>query len=85
MLSGGGGSSGWAHKLLVPLVLLAAAGAAAPFFLLPYDRLTHTCVDPFAFKSVLDYESERFASNAYATSVTVFTYVLPVSNKENEN
>ena len=63
------------------MVLLAAAGAAGPFFLLPYDRLTHTCVDPFAFKSVLDYESERFASNAYATGVTVFTYVLPVSQE----
>lgn len=71
--------SSWTHKLVIPLIVLLAAGAAAPFFLLPYEKISHTCTEPLAFKAVMDYESEKFTANLYSTLVTVFTYVLPVS------
>ena len=70
------------HKIMIPLVLLLAAGAAAPFFLLPYDKLSHTCTDPFRVMFVLDTESDKFTADLYSTLVTVFTYVLPVSKIE---
>ena len=66
------------HKIMIPLVLLVAAGAAGPFFLLPYDKLSYTCTDPFKVMKVLETDSEKFTINLYSTFVTVFTYVLPV-------
>ena len=66
------------HKIMIPLVLLVAAGAAAPFFLLPYDKLSYTCTDPFMVMDVTKTDSEKFTINLYSTFVTVFTYVLPV-------
>jgi hypothetical protein len=66
------------HKILIPVVLVVAAGAAAPFFLLPYDKLSHTCTDPFRVMNVLETDSEKFTLDLYSTFVTVFTYVLPV-------
>ncbi len=36
-----------AQKIVIPLVLFLAAGAAVPFFLIPYEKLAHTCTDPF--------------------------------------
>ncbi len=55
-----------------------SAGAAAPFFLLPYDKLSHTCTDPFRVMHVLETDSEKFTLDLYSTFITVFTYVLPV-------
>ena len=72
------------HKLLIPLVVLLAAGAAAPFFLLPYEKLSHTCTDPYGVLDVLDTESESFTIDLYSTLVMVFTYVLPVSYCSNQ-
>ena len=68
-----------AQKVVIPLILLLSSGAAVPFFLIPYDKLAHTCTDPFKIMDVTDIESENFSSNIYSTIVTVFTYVLPVS------
>ena len=73
-----------AHKILIPIVLLLAAGAAAPFFLLPYEKLSHTCTDPYGVLDVLDTESESFTIDLYSTLVMVFTYVLPVSYCSNQ-
>ena len=71
------------HKIMIPLVLLVAAGAAAPFFLLPYDKLSYTCTDPFMVMDVTKTDSEKFTINLYSTFVTVFTYVLPVRGSLN--
>ena len=60
------------------MVILVSAGAAAPFFLLPYDKLSHTCTDPFRVMHVLETDSEKFTLDLYSTFITVFTYVLPV-------
>ena len=72
-----------AHKILIPLVLLLTAGAAAPFFLLPYDKLSHTCTDPMKVTNIheLETESEKFTVDLYSILVTVFTYVLPVGQQ----
>ena len=66
------------HKILIPLVLLFAGGAAGPFFLLPYEKLSHTCTDPFRVMFILETDSPKFTADLYSTLVTVFTYVLPV-------
>lgn len=70
--------SSWAHKILIPLVLLLTAGAAAPIYLLSYEKLSHTCTDPFRVMFVTDSASPSFHFDLYSTIVTVFTYVLPV-------
>ena len=67
-----------AQKIVIPLVLFLSAGAAVPFFLIPYERLAHTCTDPFRVMNITDFESEKFTTNLYSTVVTVFTYILPV-------
>jgi hypothetical protein len=61
-------------------VLLLSSGVASPFFLIPYDKLAHTCTDPFRVMDVTDVDSDKFVANLYSTVVTVFTYVLPVSS-----
>ena len=68
------------HKILIPVVLLVAGGAAGPFFLLPYDKISHTCTNPYKIFELdkLNSESEKFSIDLYSTFVTVFTYVLPV-------
>jgi hypothetical protein len=66
------------HKILIPVVLLVSAGAAGPFFLLPYEKLSHTCTDPFRVMHVLETDSEKFPIDLYSTFITVFTYVLPL-------
>lgn len=71
-------SSSWIHKMVIPLVVLLAAGAAAPFFLLPYESLSHTCTDPFRVLNVTNMESEEFSLDLYSTLVMVFTYILPL-------
>lgn len=66
------------QKILIPVVLLLSAGAAGPFFLIPYEKLGHMCIDPFKIETVLDTESKDFTFSLYSTIVTVFTYFLPV-------
>jgi len=67
-----------AHKILIPIVLLIAAGAAWPIYLMSYEKLSHTCTDPFRFMFVLETESMTFEYDLYSTIVTVFTYILPI-------
>jgi len=67
-----------AHKILIPIVLLLTAGAAVPIYLLNYEKLSHTCTDPFRIMFVADTTSQNFTYDLYSTVVTVFTYVLPV-------
>lgn len=67
-----------AHKILIPVILFVSAGAAAPFFMLSYEKLAHTCTDPFRVMFVLDTSSSTFKADLYSTVITVFTYVLPV-------
>lgn len=59
-------------------MLLLAAGAAWPIYLLSYQKLSHTCTDPFRIMFVTDTESSMFHFDLYSTIVTVFTYVLPI-------
>lgn len=81
------------HKILIPVVLIVAAGAAGPFFLLPYEEVSHTCTDPFkAMKEVIKQQKDSGGDgetttmdqfsvyDLYSTFVTVFTYILPVRN-----
>ena len=67
-----------AHKILIPIVLLLTAGAAVPIYLLKYEKLSHTCTDPFRVMFVTDTQSPQFEFDLYSTVVTVFTYVLPI-------
>jgi len=66
------------HKILIPIVLLLSAGAAAPVYLLNYEKLSHTCTDPFRVMFVADTTQANFKYSLYSTVVTVFTYVLPI-------
>lgn len=68
-----------AHKILIPIVLLLTAGAAVPIYLLKYEKLSHTCTDPFRVMFVTDTQDpKQFTFDLYSTVVTVFTYVLPI-------
>lgn len=67
-----------AHKVVIPIVILVTAGAAVPIYLLNYEKLSHTCTDPFRVMFVTDSSSPTFHFDLYSTVVTVFTYVLPV-------
>jgi len=65
------------HKIFIPLTILFTAGAAVPIYLLDYEKLSHTCTDPFRVLFVTDSRSDSFHYDLYSTLVTAFTYVLP--------
>jgi uncharacterized membrane protein len=67
-----------AHKIVTLVVVLVAAGAAVPIYLLNYEKLSHTCTDPFRVMFVTNTDSPTFHFDLYSTVVTVFTYVLPI-------
>lgn len=67
-----------AQKILIPVVLMVAAGAACPLYLLPYERLGHSCTDPFKAQNVLESDSNTFYSDLYSTIVSVFVYAFPI-------
>ncbi|XP_040572595.1 uncharacterized protein [Lepeophtheirus salmonis] len=68
----------WRHKILIPSVLLICAGAAAPFFLIPYEKLSYTCIDPFRAQYIVDTGSDTFPFDIYSTIVSILTYALPL-------
>eukprot|EP00096_Caligus_rogercresseyi_P006971 TRINITY_DN2411_c0_g1_i1.p1 TRINITY_DN2411_c0_g1~~TRINITY_DN2411_c0_g1_i1.p1 ORF type:complete len:343 (+),score=101.23 TRINITY_DN2411_c0_g1_i1:156-1184(+) len=68
----------WRHKILIPSVLLICAGAAAPFFLIPYDKLGYTCLDPFRAQYIMDTASETFPFDIYSTVISILSYALPL-------
>jgi len=75
-----------AHKILIPVVLLIAAGAAAPLFLLKYEKvsksLSYSGSDPVRMSMLIlggvNEDQDFFHYDLYSTVVTVFTYVLPL-------
>lgn len=67
-----------AQKILIPVILLVSAGVAAPLFLLSYNKLGHSCTDPFRAEHIVKTDSETFLSDLYSTGVSAVTYALPV-------
>lgn len=67
-----------AQKILVPIVLVVAAGVAAPLFLLSYNKLGHSCTDPFRAEHIVHTDSDTFESDLYSTAVSAVTYALPI-------
>lgn len=72
------------QKILIPIVLLISGGVAGPLFLLPYNRLAHSCTDPFRARHVVEgppsdgSDASYFYSDLYSTIVSAVTYALPV-------
>jgi len=65
-----------AHKVIIPVVLLVAAGAAGPFFLMSFDRLSHSCTDPLRIADLV--QSPKVPEYWYSSAVAAVTHIIPI-------